>query len=365
MFSPLIKALHNLNIFDGEKTLTGWGVLDGASVVQIGYADEYKNLEYSFEDAQGGFLSPKLVETHVHGGNGNSNDDGAQPMQRVLDFQKTNGVGRSFLSLVSAPIEKTLELINQAKQVENDSFLGLHLEGPFISTEFKGAHNPEVIHGPTDDELAEIIDTGDGIIRSITIAPELTTKLQVQKLLDNGIMPCFGHSSANYEQAKEFFGLGSEVMTHAFNAMKGIHHRTPGPIPAAFEEGAYTELIADGVHVQPAAARLLNPEKVILVTDAMAATAMEDGDHTLGSLKVTVRDGVARTESGAIAGSTLMLKRAVKNYAEWIGSAELSLKAAITNPALAYGLEPKTISKGETEWLLWDSDLNLIDQSAN
>lgn len=365
MFSPLIKALHNLNIFDGQKTRNGWVVLDDVSVVQIGYLGEYKNLEHSFEDAQGGFLSPKLVETHVHGGSGNSNDDGAESMQGVLDFQKSNGVGRSFLSLVSAPIEKTLELIKQAKQVENDSFLGLHLEGPYISNEFKGAHNSEVIHGPTDDEIAEIIDTGKGIIRSITIAPELTTKSQVQKLLDNGIMPCFGHSRANYEQAKEFFGLGSKVMTHAFNAMNGIHHRTPGPIPAAFEEGAYTELIADGVHVQPAAARLLNPEKVVLVSDAIVATAMEDGDYTLGSLKVIVRDGVARTESGAIAGSTLMLKRAVKNYAEWIGSAELSLKAAITNPALAYGLEPKTISDGETEWLLWDSDLNLIDQSAN
>lgn len=358
------KALFNLNIFDDEEITNGWAVIDG-SITQMGVGDGYKNLDFEFQDAEGGFLTPKLLDTHIHGGKGNSNDDGHEQMQKVLDYHASQGVGSTFLSLISAPVGDIVQLIDEAKQIQDKRFLGLHLEGPFISQEFKGAHNPDVLHPPTEDEMDQIVQTGKGIVRSITLAPELTTDDQIKKLLDNGIMPCFGHSAAGYEQTKEFFKMGSTVMTHAFNGMSGIHHRAPGPVPAALEAGVFTELIADGVHVEPAAARLLNPEKVILITDAMAATGMPDGHYSLGSMAVEVRDAIARTESGSIAGSTLLLKTAVKNYAEWTGSALNSFRAAITNPAIAYGMTPKNLADGETEWLLWDSDLNLIEQSAN
>lgn len=358
------KALFNLNIFNGEQINNGWAVIDGP-IIELGFSDDYKTLDYEFEDAEGGFLSPKLLDTHIHGGQGLSNDDGHQHMQQVLDFHASHGVGSTFLSLISAPVNQILDLIEQAKAVTDKRFLGLHLEGPFISQQFKGAHDPQVLHAPTESEMNEIIQKGQGIVRSITLAPELTSREQIKKLLENAIMPCFGHSAANYQQTKEFFQMGSTVMTHAFNGMSGIHHRAPGPVPAALEAKVFTELIADGVHVQPAAARLLNPEKVILVTDAMAATGMPDGNYSLGSMAVEVKDSIARTESGSIAGSTLLLKTAVKNYASWSGSALSALRASITNPAEAYGLKPASLAKGETEWLLWDSELNLIQQSAN
>jgi N-acetylglucosamine-6-phosphate deacetylase len=358
------KALFNLNIFDGENTTNGWAVIDG-EVQALGFGDEYKNLEQEFTDAKGGFLSPKLLDTHIHGGNGHKNDDGAEEMQQVLDYHAGHGVGSTFLSLISAPVSQILELIDSAKTIKDSRFLGLHLEGPFISQEFKGAHDAEVLHAPTDNEMNEIIEHGKGIVRSITLAPELTPISQINALLDAGIMPCFGHSAAGYEPTKEFFKLGSKVMTHAFNGMSGIHHRAPGPIPAALEADAFTELIADGVHVEAAAARLLNPNRVILVTDAMVATGMPDGKYSLGSMAVEVRESIARTESGSIAGSTLLLKTAVQNYANWVNSPEAALRAAITNPAVAYGINPRTISQGETEWLLWDKELNLLEQSAN
>ena len=358
------RALFNLNIFDGENITNGWAVIDG-SITQLGVGDSYKDLDLDFEDAEGGYLSPKLLDTHIHGGKGFSNDDGHEQMQKVLDYHAGEGVGSTFLSLISAPVDQILELIDEAKRVQDQRFLGLHLEGPFISQEFKGAHDPTVLHAPTEDEMDQIIHKGKGIVRSITLAPELTNEDQIKKLLDNGIMPCFGHSAAGYKQAKEFFKMGSKIMTHAFNGMSGIHHRAPGPIPAALEADVFTELIADGVHVQPAAARLLKPEKVILITDAMAATGMPDGSYSLGSMAVEVKDAIARTESGSIAGSTLLLKTAVKNYAEWTGSALNAFRGAITNPAIAYGITPKKLVDGETEWLLWDSDLNLIEQSAN
>jgi N-acetylglucosamine-6-phosphate deacetylase len=358
------RAFFNLNIFDGENLFNGWAVLKN-SVLELGTGDGYKNLEYQFEDAQGGFLTPKLIDTHVHGGSGSSNDQGADQMRKVLDFHASHGVGKTFLSLISAPISQILELIEQAKSITDERFLGLHLEGPFISQQFKGAHDPQVLHSAEDKELDEIIQKGKGVIRSVTLAPELSNEKQIKKLLENAIMPCFGHSAANYEQTKEFFQLGPTVMTHAFNGMSGIHHRAPGPIPAALEAGVFTELIADGVHVDASVAKLLDPEKVILVTDAMVATGMPDGNYSLGSVAVEVKDSIARTNSGSIAGSTLLLETAVKNYANWSGSAEIAFQAAITNPAKAYGLKPESLAIGETEWLLWDADLNLIGQSAN
>jgi N-acetylglucosamine-6-phosphate deacetylase len=252
-------------------------------------------------------------------------------------------------------------LIQEAKALKHPNFAGLHLEGPFISHEFKGAHDPKVLHAPTDAELARIIEASDGLVKSMTVAPELISDSQLQSLQEAGIGVCFGHSAAGYEQARAFFAKGSKIMTHAFNGMAGIHHRAPGPVPAALESDAFTELIADGVHVQPAAARLLNQEKVILVTDAMAATGMPDGDYNLGTMAVKVTKGVARTESGSIAGSTLLLKDAVRTYAEWTGSPVSALRAAITNPAIAYGVDAPTLSRGSKSWLLWNGRLEIQD----
>ena len=359
------KGYFNVNLFNGEKIIPkGWAVID-SEILQVGTGDSYLALDYEFEDSEGGYLTPKLIDTHIHGGNGFSNDDGSTSMQSVIDYHASHGVGSTFLSLISAPVESILSLIEDAKTISDPRFLGLHLEGPFISHDFKGAHDPEVLHAPSEHELQTIIEAGKGVIRSMTVAPELMSDGQIKTLIDNGITPCFGHSAADYQTTKEFFKLGSTVMTHAFNGMSGIHHRAPGPIPAALEAEVFTELIADGVHVHAAAARLLNPEKVILVTDAMVATGMADGDYHLGSMAVEVNDSIARTKSGSIAGSTLLLKTAVKNFAEWTGSAEHTFRAAITNPARAYGLQKKELSTGSSEWLLWKSNFELIAQCAN
>ena len=162
---------------------------------------------------------------------------------------------------------------------------------------------------------------------------------QIDILADAGLQLCFGHSEATYEQALAFFKrYPTAIMTHAFNGMNGIHHRAPGPIPAAIESGVMVELIADGIHVEEAAARLLPEDKLILITDAMAATGMPDGEYKLGSMTAHVKDGVARTDSGSLAGSTLRLKDAVSNYSAWIGNKEKALIAGSTNPAKTYGI---------------------------
>lgn len=355
------KAIFNLNLFDGEKLIPeSWVIID-ESIIEFGVKDGWKKHGHTAEDGLGGYLTPKLIDTHVHGGNGNSNDDGAEAMSGTIAYHSSQGVGKTLLSLISAPVASMVELIVKAHDLDNANFLGLHLEGPFISELFKGAHDPSVLHAPTDKELDDIIQASQGLVKSMTVAPELISTEQLGRLMDNGIEPCFGHSSADYEATKNFFALGPKIMTHAFNGMAGIHHRAPGPVPAALEANIFTELIADGVHVAPSASRLLKPESVILVTDAMAATGLSDGRYYLGSMAVTVQDSIARTDGGSIAGSTLVLKTAVKNYATWTANPLAALRAAITNPALAYGFEIPRISKGQKEFLLWDKDLELLN----
>ena len=355
------KAIRNLQLFDGKTLVANsWAVIDN-EIVDFGVGDGWQLHAETAEDGAGGFLTPKLFDTHVHGGNGFSNDNGVKSMTEVIDFHAANGVGKTFLSLISAPVSELVALIQEAKSLRHPNFAGLHLEGPFISHDYKGAHDPKVLHAPTDAELAQIVEASDGLVKSMTVAPELISGNQLKSLQEAGIEVCFGHSAADYEQTRAFFAKGSKIMTHAFNGMAGIHHRAPGPVPAALESDAFTELIADGVHVEPAAARLLNQEKVILVTDAMAATGMPDGDYNLGTMAVKVTEGVARTESGSIAGSTLLLKDAVRNYAEWTGSPVSALRAAITNPAAAYGVDVPMLSKGSKSWLLWNGRLEIQD----
>ena len=355
------KTLFNINVFDGHGIRQNQWVKWDENILEIGSGDGYLQHSGELIDGKNGFITPKLIDTHIHGGNGTSNDDGLEAMNSVIEFHALHGVGKTMLSLISAPVNDMVGLIETAHKITDQRFLGLHLEGPFISEQYKGAHDPTVLHAPTIEELESIIQASKGIVRSMTIAPELISDQQLALLTSNDIVPCFGHSAADYELTKDFFAKGSNVMTHAFNGMSGIHHRKPGPVPAALEAGAFTELIADGVHIQPAAARLLDPEKVILVTDAMAATGMPDGDYMLGSMSVKVKDSVARTESGSIAGSTLLLKDAVRNFADWSGSALHAFRAAITNPAAAYNFPTPTLTVGETEWLVWNQDLELIE----
>jgi N-acetylglucosamine-6-phosphate deacetylase len=356
----------NVQVFDGEKLAKGWAIVSDGIIeqaVQGKYSADGSGLE---NNSTPGFVSPGLIDTHIHGGGGFSADGSYQDMVKVIDFHQGFGVRKTLLSLVSAPIEQILVSIEHATalQKSDDRFLGLHLEGPFLAQSHKGAHDPAVLHAPSDQEIEKLIDKGAGVIKSITIAPELSSPKQISMLLEAGIQPCLGHTNADYELSTTHFNQGSRVLTHAFNGMNGIHHRAPGPVVAALDnKPVFSELIADGVHVRPEAARLLDPERVILITDAMSATGLPDGTFNLGSLAVEVVEGVARTHSGSLAGSTLTLDVGVKNFANWFGSVELAFRAAITNPAKAYGLKQTTLA-AEDRPILWSESLMLESVSG-
>lgn len=357
-----MHLVHNVTVLGTEHS---W-ILFGEKIEALGSGEAWKVHASTAVviDGQGGFISRPFIDTHTHGLAGFAVEQGLAAMREIRKHQRRFGVGRSILSLVTLDQQRLLELIADAKTLaaEDPGFLGLHLEGPYISLDRCGAHDTSAIRKPTAAEIAELISAGKtsngNIIASMTVAPEEFAEEELELLADSGIKLCLGHSQASYEKAKAFFGNFGNVLTHAFNAMQPIQHRAPGPIPAALDAGAFTELIADGHHVLAPAARILKTERVILVTDSMSAAAMADGAYQLGSLNIEVSGGVARTESGALAGSTLTMDQAVANYASWILDPELAIEAATTVPAKAYDIELEGIAEGSS------ADLLLLDSHA-
>jgi hypothetical protein len=223
--------------------------------------------------------------------------------------------------------------------------LGVHLEGPFLSPHNKGAHNESFLIDPTPAAVDALLEAGEGVIRQVTIAPELPGALDaVGRFVDAGVTVAVGHTVGTYDQARAAFDAGATILTHACNAMPGLHHRAPGPIGAAVADDRVTlELILDAVHVHPVVAETLfraTPGRVALITDAMGAAGAADGSYRLGSLDVTVTDGVAHVAgTDTIAGSTLTQDVALRNAVSLAGRTLPEAVAALTSvPAAALGI---------------------------
>jgi N-acetylglucosamine-6-phosphate deacetylase len=267
-----------------------------------------------------------------------------------LVVHRAHGTTRSVISLVANPID-ALEsnLATIAGLVDTDPLvLGSHLEGPYLSPERPGAHNPAFLRDPQPAELDRLLDAARGTLRQITIAPELPNALElIEILVENRVVVAVGHSQADFKLTRKAFDLGARLLTHAFNAMPGIGHRAPGPVVAAFEDSRVTiELILDGEHVHPDVAALAfrsAPGRIALITDAMAAAGASDGEYALGSLTVQVRDGLAHIAgTHTLAGSTLTQDRALQLAIERVGAAPADAVAALTlTPARALGLDAR------------------------
>jgi N-acetylglucosamine-6-phosphate deacetylase len=340
-------------VFDGDRiTATG----DGAGWAAHAAAGT------DVVDAAGAVLTPGFIDLHAHGGGGVSFDTAADhgpadhgpadAIGRALAVHRAHGTTRSVLSLVANPIaalERSLAAI--ADLAERDPLvLGSHLEGPFLAPGRRGAHNPDFLISPAPAVIERLGAAARGTLRQITIAPELPGALDaIPALAEAGVVVAVGHTEADEEQAQAAFDRGARLLTHAFNAMPGIGHRNPGPVVAAIRDERVTaELILDEVHVHPDVARLLIDAaagRVALITDAMAAAGSADGSYRLGSLDVTVVDGVARLAGpdgapGAIAGSTLTLDHALRVATRRCG---MSLRAAVTAltwvPARVLGID--------------------------
>lgn len=306
--------------------------------------DVAADVEY---DAGSAPVCPGYVDIHHHGGAGAAYDDGVEAAKTALAAHRAHGTTRAVLSLVTgavATVEKRIRDLVPLVQ-EDPHVLGLHPEGPCLHPAHKGAHPEHHLRDPQPELVKQLVDAGQGTIKQFTLAPEREGGLESCELLaEHGVVPAVGHTSATFEQAGEAFEHGGRILTHAFNGMKGIHHRAPGPVIAALrDERVWLEVINDGIHVHPAVVRSLfleAPERVVLVTDAMSATCNPDGEYMLGDLAVIVSNGRAILKDGdSLAGSTLTMDHAVANAVHNSDiPLELAVAAATHHPAQAINL---------------------------
>jgi N-acetylglucosamine-6-phosphate deacetylase len=238
---------------------------------------------------------------------------------------------------------RAMSVIREAMAIDS-GILGVHLEGPFLSPARKGAHDPSALAIPTPEAVEALLEAAGGIIRQITIAPELPHALDaIERFVEAGVVVAVGHTEADAGIACAAFDRGATLITHAFNAMHGITARAPGVVGAALvDERVTLEVIADGIHVDASLITMLfraAPKRVVLMTDAMAAAAAEEGRYLLGGLEVDVAGGravIAGTDT--LAGSTLTMDRAIEVCIAAGVPADEALAAATTVPAAVLGL---------------------------
>jgi beta-N-acetylhexosaminidase len=317
-----------------------WVAFEGDTITATGTGTDVPPGSRSVLDVEGAWLTPGFVDLHVHGGGGAAFDDGASAIRRALAVHRAHGTTRSLVSLVAAPVDDLARRLGEIAELADVDplVLGAHLEGPFLSVSRCGAHAPEHLRPPAPADVQRLLDAAYGTLRVVTLAPELPGALDaVAQLTAAGVTVAVGHTDADLELTTRAIDAGARLVTHAFNAMPGLHHRAPGPVGAAVADPRVVlEVVLDGHHVHPVVAGVLAaaaPGRIALVTDAMAGAAAPAGRYRLGALDVDVRDGravLAGAPGETLAGSTLTQDAALRAAVQQTGLDPVAAVTALT-----------------------------------
>jgi N-acetylglucosamine-6-phosphate deacetylase len=306
----------------------------------------------SGENWHGDRLSPAAVDLQINGGLGLAfpelTEADLPTLLQLLDTLWADGVeaiSPTLVTCATADLRRALAVLQLAREQQRPErcrLLGAHLEGPFLEPNRRGAHPAQHLAMPSPAALQERIAGFENEIALLTLAPELPGALELtRQLAERGVVVCLGHSAATEAQAEAGFEAGVRMLTHTFNAMAGLHHRQPGPVAAAALRGDIAlGLIADGVHVAPAMAVLLQrlaPQQLVLVSDALAPYGLPDGTYRWDERALIVEAGSCRLEDGTLAGVTLPLLEAVRRLALWSGDADGAIAAATLHPRRLLG----------------------------
>lgn len=319
------------------------------------------------------YIAPGFIDLHVHGIAGADVMDGSRASLECMSQRfSAHGVTSFLPTTLTESLDVTRRAVGQIREYMaaphsgGARVLGIHLEGPWISREFKGAQNEAHILPPEEKTVGDLLTLAGGAVTRVSLAPEVPGANGLIRLLRaQGIYVSIAHTAATYEQVLNAVELGATHVTHCFNAMTGLHHRLPGVAGAAMLcDELYTELIADGIHIHPAVMRLLirvkGRERVMLVTDSISATELSDGRYRLGGKEVFVRDGQARLADGTLAGSTLTMDEGVRQL---VRLCQVPLVDAVhmasTTPAEAMGLDSSKGKLGAGH----DADLTVLDSA--
>lgn len=316
--------LKNCNIIFLDKIEKGSILIENGIIKEI---NPNTTSSESVIDCKGLYVAPGFIDIHIHGAGGYDTMDGTfdaiNEISKTICKYGTTSFTPTTMTMSAEDILKSMTAIKKAKLEGTDGaqVLGAHLEGPFISPNAIGAQNPNYLIKPTFENFESM--TGDAMdsVVSITMAPEVDGAKELASILtEKGIRCSIGHTKATYEEAIEGIKCGFCHSTHLFNAMTGFTHREPGVVGATFDTDITTETISDGIHISYPSLRIAykqkGTDKTLLVTDAMCACGMPDGNYALGGQPVIVKDGSARLENGALAGSILTLNKAIKNIYE-------------------------------------------------
>ncbi|MBE3091704.1 MAG: N-acetylglucosamine-6-phosphate deacetylase [Candidatus Atribacteria bacterium] len=323
-------------------------------------------------EAKDKFVVPGYIDIHVHGGGGSDVMDGEyEAIKQVATTHSRFGTTAflpTTMTMAKDKIIKSLKSIHEArlKGTGTAEILGIHLEGPYINPEKKGAQKEEDIKKVSVEEFLEFNQASGNLIRLVTIAPEMPGAIDfIRWLHQQGIIVSVGHSNATYKQVQEGIQAGLSHVTHIFNAMRGLHHREPGVVGAALSSPKLiVEMIADGVHLHPMVLKMLTQikesEKLVLITDAMRATGFKEGTYDLGGQEVIVTQGQAKLKNGTLAGSVLTMDKAVKNLVTKVGISLLNaVQMASYNPAKCLGIDDR---KGSLE-INKDADIVILNKN--
>ncbi len=351
-------------------------VSDAHKIAYVGPMEAAPEVDGHYLDMRNRMIIPGLIDIHVHGGHGITfglADTLSDDLHEYSKWVAQNGVA-GFLTTILAPdAEQLTMLIKQyvelfKSELPGAEALGIHLEGPFLNIEKKGAQNPAWLRSPSIAEAKAYLAAGKGWIRQMTMAPELPGADEVASLFRQaGVVLAVAHSTADYEIGRRAFEGNWTHVTHTFNAQMGLHHRKPGLIGAiAGSDEITAELIADLIHVHPGAMKVLvqciGKDRVVLITDAMSGAGLKDGMYALLGHDVTVKDGMATLQDGTIAGSIAVLNQCVRNMVQKVGvPLPEAVKMATLNPARAMGFANRvgSITVGK------DANLAVIDEDIN
>lgn len=365
--------ITNCRLFDRlQYGYTASILIEKDTITRVGQVDASIACEHVL-DAKGLIAAPGFIDVHIQGAGGYDVLDGTEKALRTISKTCARfGVTGFLATTVFKPGQENQHLRLAAEFVDRDlggaNLLGIHLEGPFISKAKKGMILSECIAKPSVELLQEIYDLTKGHLKMMTIAPEILGSLKIiECLVADGTIASFGHSEAAYEQTLDGFKAGISHVTHLFNAMPSLHHRSPGPLLAIFEnKDITTQLITDGVHIHPAVLRFafdtLGPNRIIPITDGMKAIGLADGKYIYNGVEYESKDGTARYKDGTLIGTALGLGQVLERFVTYTGCPlDVSIKTVTENPARVLGIEEKkgSIQPGK------DADIVLLDEDCS
>lgn len=323
-------------------------------------------------DADGMLVLPGLIDVHSHGAVGHDFSDGnMEGLKKILAYEHEHGITSycpTSMTLEKEKLRKIFTMMGTWKDEKGLSHMeGIHMEGPFLDPVKKGAHREECILAPDIAFFKECNHACKGRIRLITLAPNMTGAMKFINELKSEVVISLGHTSTDYDTAKQALDAGVNHLTHLCNAMSPLEHRNPGLIGAAAENNTcMAELICDGIHVHQSmirAAFKLFPGRIVLISDSLRATGMKNGTYELGGQEITVNNKLATLSDGTIAGSVTNLFDCMRTAVSFGIPMEEAIASATINPAKSIGIYDKTgsLTPGKrADVIITDKELNLV-----